>query len=268
MNLYFLFIIILFMFGAAIGSFTSVLIYRLHSDKNGIFRGRSHCPECETQLQPFDLLPIVSFLTLRGKCRYCNKEISYMYPLLELITGALFVLLFLKFPFVDSALHFSGTLLSLYLLYAFYVFVLVFSFFFDLRYLKVADEILLPGILVGLLATIATPLTPHIIDALLGAGVAIVFFGLQIFLSKGTWVGLGDLRIGAFMGVILGWKLMLVALFVSYMMGSVISLFIIIREKKMFGIKIPFAPMLVTGTLVTIFLGEEIIGWYLQTFAL
>lgn len=260
----FSFSLLLFILGAAVGSFTSVVIYRLHHQKRGIFRGRSACPECETKLAPLDLVPIVSYLTLRGKCRYCSKEISYMYPLLEILAGFIFVLLFFKFPFADNALHFSGTLLNLYLLYAFYTFILLFTFFFDLHYLKVSDEILLPAILIGLIATIAQPLTPHIFDALIGAGIGIAFFGLQILVSKGTWVGLGDLRVAAFMGVILGWKLMVVALFLSYLMGSVVSLGIVIRKKKFMGVKIPFAPFLVAGTFVTIFFGEAILAWYLR----
>lgn len=258
------FSIVLFLLGAAVGSFTSVVIYRLHSHRKGIFRGRSSCPECETKLAPLDLVPILSYLTLRGKCRYCSKEISYMYPLLEVLTGFIFVLLFFKFPFVDNALHFSGSLSGLYFLYAFYSFVLIFTFFFDFHYLKVSDEILLPAILIGLIATIAQPLTPHIFDALIGAAIAVAFFGLQILISKGTWVGLGDLRVGAFMGVVLGWKLTLVALFLSYLIGSVVSLFIIIRRRKFVGVKIPFAPFLVTGTFVAVFFGEAILAWYLR----
>ncbi|MBI2638485.1 prepilin peptidase [Candidatus Peregrinibacteria bacterium] len=258
------FLVVLFIIGAAVGSFTSVVIYRLHHKKKGILSGRSSCTNCEAELKPLDLIPIVSFLTLRGKCRYCSKEISYMYPLLELVTGGLFTLLFLKYPFFNDALQFSSMHFGMYLLYAFYIFVLVFTFFFDLHYLKVSDEILLPAILIGLIATIATPLTPHIWDALVGAAIAVVFFGAQYLISKGTWIGLGDLRIGAFMGVILGWKLTIVGLFLSYLIGSFVSIFIIVRKKKFLGVKIPFAPLLVTGTLVAVFFGDMILEWYLR----
>lgn len=255
---------ILFIFGAAIGSFTSVVIYRLHTKEQGIFRGRSSCTSCKTELKPLDLVPILSYLVLRGKCRYCSKEISYMYPMLELITGALFAILFFKFQFVDANFAFSEKMLGMYVLYAFYTFVLVFTFFYDLHYLKVSDEILLPAILIGLIATLATPLTPHFINALIGAGIGIAFFGLQILVSRGTWVGLGDLRVGTFMGVILGWKLMIVALVLSYFIGSIISIFVAIKQKKFYGVKVPFAPFLVTGTFLTIFFGEEILEWYLN----
>lgn len=252
----------LFIFGAAIGSFISVLIYRIHAKKRGIFQGRSACQQCETKLAPLDLIPIASFLVLRGKCRYCSKDISYMYPLLELVSGALFVLLFFKFPFANSALQFSGNLLGLYLLHAFYAGILIFTFFYDLKYLKVADEILLPGILIGLIATLM-PGTPLFIDALLGAALSLAFFGIQILVSRGEWVGYGDLRVGAFMGVILGWKLMIVALFLSYFVGSFVAVIIALRKKKFMGVKIPFAPMLVTGTLLALFFGNDLLEWYL-----
>ncbi|MEK9132626.1 MAG: prepilin peptidase [Patescibacteria group bacterium] len=258
-------IVALFIIGAAVGSFTSVVIYRLHTKKRGILRGRSACPGCDKTLQPLDLIPVLSYLALRGKCRYCSKEISYMYPLLEIISGTLFACLFLKFPFLNDALQFSGTDFGVYLLYAFYTFVLVFTFFYDLHYLKIADEILLPAILIGLIATIATPLTPHFADALIGAAAGAAFFGIQILLSHGKWVGLGDLRLGAFMGVILGWKLLIVALVISYLSGSVVALMIVAKTKKFFGVKIPFGPLLVTGTFVAIFFGNDLFNWYLKS---
>lgn len=264
MLLTFLILAFLFILGAAVGSFTSVVIYRLHSRKKGIFRGHSACTNCERELKLLDLIPIVSYLTLRGKCRYCSKEISYMYPLLELVSGSLFALLFLKFPFFNNALQLSETQFWLYMLYAFYTFVLIFTFFFDLHYLKVSDEILLPAILIGLIATLGTPATPHFLDAIFGMALAIAFFGLQILISRGTWIGLGDLRIGAFMGVILGFKLLIVALVLSYLIGSIVAIFVAVRKQKLRGVKIPFAPLLVTGTFVTMFFGEQIAAWYLR----
>lgn len=259
-----LIIALLAILGAIIGSFTSVFIYRLHEKKHSIVRGRSMCPQCETVLKPLDLIPIASYLALRGKCRYCSKEISYMYPLLELVSAALFALLFLKFPFLNNQLQFSGAMFGLYALHSFYLFVLIFTFFFDLHYLKVADEILLPAILIALLATLAAPATPHFFDSLLGIGIGIAFFGIQYILSKGTWIGLGDLRVGAFMGAMLGWKFMLVALALSYFIGSAVSIIVALKKGKLFGVKIPFAPFLVTGTIVTLFWGNEILDWYLS----
>lgn len=260
----YLILVALFILGSGIGSFTSVVIYRLHSQKKGIIRGRSLCPHCNKQLKPLDLVPIFSYLSLRGKCRYCNKEISYMYPLIELVTGGLFVLLFFLFPFADSILNFSTVQLALYGLYAFYTFVLVFSFFFDLHYMKVSDEILLPAILIGLIATIGYPQTPHIFDALIGAAIPLAFFSLQILVSKGKWIGAGDLRIGAFMGIILGWQMVILALFLSYLLGSVAGILVALKKGQLRGVKIPFAPLLVSGTFLTIFFGNDLLSWYLR----
>ncbi len=188
-----------------------------------------------------------------------------MYPLLEFFSGFLFAFLYLKFPFFDGVtLHLSSVQLGLYLLYAFYTFVLLFTFFYDLHYLKVADEVLLPAILIGLIATLAAPLTPHFFDALLGGAIAAGFFGLQYLVSKGKWVGMGDARVGGFMGVILGWKMVIVALFLSYIFGSIASIFIAMKKKKLAGVKIPFAPFLVLGTFAVIFFGEDILGLYLR----
>lgn len=263
MALIILYYIALFIFGAALGSFISVVIYRLHKGEKGIFTGRSHCPQCKKELEVPDLIPILSYLTLRGQCRYCSKEISYMYPMLEAVTGAVFALLFAKFQFADSALNFSGMHFGLYALYGFYAFVLIFTFFYDLKYMEIADQILLPGIIIALIATLGFPLTPHIIDALIGAAIGTAFFAVQYGLSGGKWVGLGDLRVGAFMGAILGWKFLLVALFISYITGSIASIFIIAQKKKLLGVKVPLAPFLVIGTFATIFFGEEILKWYL-----
>lgn len=268
MQLQIFFVLALFILGAAVGSFTSVVIYRMHKGEKGIFRGRSKCTNCETQLNPLDLVPIASYLVLRGKCRYCSKAISYMYPTLEVVSGAIFALLFWKFPFVDGAMNFSSPFVGMYALYAFYAFVLIFTFFYDLHYLEVSDEIMLPAILVAFIVTLAAPLTPNFVDALLGALVGAAFFGIQYLVSKGTWIGLGDLRIGAFMGAIFGLKLVIVALFVSYILGSVVALIISVRKRKLVGVKIPFAPILVTGTFITIFFGTNILTWYIKLLGL
>lgn len=259
------YLITLFIFGTALGSFLSVVIYRLHHREKGIFKGRSHCVECRTPLQAKDLIPLISYITLRGKCRYCTKEISYMYPLLELVSGGLYALFFLKFPFFDEFLNFDGVLLIQYLLFGIYTFILLFTFFFDLHYRHVADEILLPAILLGLVATLV-PGSPHIIDALIGLVIPVVFFGAQFVLSRGTWIGSGDLRVGAFMGVILGWKLVIVSLVLSYIIGSIVSILVAVKKHQFYGVKIPFAPFLVTGTFLTIFFGEKILRWYLSGF--
>ncbi len=260
--------VLLFILGAAAGSFISVVIYRIHRSAKTIITGRSKCPHCEETVSVRDLIPIASYLILRGKCRNCSKEISYTYPLLELMTGLVFVLLFFKYPFLDNALIFSLENIGLYLLYGFYSLILIFTFFYDVQYLAVSDEVLLPAILIALIATFAAPLTPTFFDALFGGALAAGFFALQSLISRGKWVGLGDIRVGAFMGVILGWQLTLLALFAAYIIGSIFSLRIILKTKEWHGIKIPFAPFLVTGSFIALFWGDFLINWYLRSLGL
>jgi leader peptidase (prepilin peptidase) / N-methyltransferase len=262
MTLTILYLAVLFIIGAAVGSFISVLVYRLHHGKSGIVKGRSKCPKCDANIPAKDLIPLLSYIALRGKCRDCNKDISFLYPLIELVTGGLFVVLFLKFTFVDENLVFDGGTSLLYAFHAVIAFILSFTFFFDLKYKHVADEMLIPGILLALLATLI-PGQPNILDALLGLSIPVALFGVQYILSRGAWIGAGDLRVGALMGILLGWQLVIVALIFSYVAGSIISIFVALRTKKIRGVQVPFAPFLVTGTYLALFFGEGVIQWYL-----
>lgn len=258
-----LFILIIgFLLGTCIGSFMSVAIPRLKNGEKGIIRGRSKCPHCQKNLKASDLIPLLSFTLLRGRCRFCQKKISAFYPIIELITGLIFVFIIRKFAPLqftqDSVIPWVTTLL-----YFIYSSILIFTFFYDLKYMEISDHILLPGIILALTATILKT-TPNIIDALIGAAIPLFFFGLQIFISKGAWMGGGDLRIGAFIGLILGWKLVMVALILSYILGAFLSMGLILGKRATLKTAIPFAPLLVTGTFLTIFFGENFLQWYLQ----
>ena len=266
--MYFLVAAFCFILGAAIGSFLSVVIHRLPKKEKGILKGRSHCPQCRQKLKVRDLIPILSYLTLYGRCRYCGKRIPIIYPLLEITTALAFFFAF----HVSHILSFSATanlhefnLLQLpYLILLFIYFgILIFTFFYDILYLEVADRVLVPGIILALTATIL-PQTPHVVDALLGALIGFSFFGLQILISKGKWLGGGDLRIALFMGLILGWKMLILGLILSYFVGSIISIIVIITKKGGLKTRIPFAPFLVIGTVLALFYGQTILNWYLN----
>jgi leader peptidase (prepilin peptidase)/N-methyltransferase len=234
--------------GLILGSFLSVVIYRIRHEKPGLIMGNSACPKCNKKLGPQDLIPVFSYIFLMGKCRQCNEPIPWHYPVLELSTGLLFL-----------AIGMAGfTPLWLYL---FYGLVLIFIFFYDLLYLEVPDIISIPAIAIAVLGTLATG-TTNFIDGLLGASVIVGFFLLQIILSKGKWLGGGDLRIGAFIGFVLGFQLTILATFLAYLIGATISLILLALGKVSRKTMIAFGPFLVFGTLIALFYGHPIIDWY------
>jgi prepilin signal peptidase PulO-like enzyme (type II secretory pathway) len=244
------FYLMLFVLGLVFGSFLSVMIHRIHTGKGGIIFGTSQCPHCKKKLGPAELIPVFSYLIQGGKCKKCKKMISWHYPTLELSAGLLFL-----------AMGLVG--LAPLPLYLFYGLVLIFIFFYDILYLEIPDHIMFPAIIVAFFAAFL-PETLDIKDALIGAAILLIFFAAQILLSKGKWLGGGDLRIGAFMGLILGWQLTLLATFSSYIIGSVISVGLLASGQVSRKTMIAFGPFLVLGTLVALFYGPQLIDWYLK----
>lgn len=243
-------ILLLFVLGLLVGSFLSVLIYRFHTGESGWVGGRSMCPHCHKKLSAKELIPVISYFYQGGKCRKCKKKISWHYPLLEISTGLIFV-----------AVGMAGlTPLPLYLVFAS---ILTFIFFYDLLYLEIPDEVMIPSIVIAFLGTFLQT-SVSVWDGLLGAGVLVLFFLVQIILSRGRWLGGGDLRIGAFMGLILGFKLSLLALFIGYLIGAIVSMLLIATGKATRKTMIAFGPFLVLGTFVGLFFGKELIEWYLN----
>ncbi len=260
--------LIIFYAGAALGSFISVVVYRTKHKLPGIFVGRSACPHCKQQLAVVDLLPIVSYLTLGGRCRYCKESLAPHYLLLEIVTGLVMAALYLKFPFVLYTMTapytlFDATLLWEFLRYGLVSLVLLGIFFFDLMYQEIPDSFSLTGIVLALLGNIALT-SPSILDLTIGAAAGGLFFYLQLLVSRGTWVGTGDIILGILMGTLLGWKLLLIALFLSYIIGAVVSLWLLAAKKATRKTKIPFAPFLVTGTILTILFGQQLLNWYMS----
>lgn len=273
----FLFYLLVFIFGAAVGSFLGVVVDRLGS-KESIWKGRSHCDHCRHILQPLDLIPIFSFFLLRGKCRYCHKKLSWFYPLIELLTGTSYV-------FASLVIFTSQGLLSFQLRYELlllYYFVLsaalIVIFFADLRYgiipFKAVSVAFFTTVLwYFLLPTLSfTPLTskllglqtnlPSIAGSTLGAG---GFFFLIFIVTKGRGMGFGDVIYAFLMGFILGFPKIFLGLYLAFVTGAVVSLLLVAMKKKKFkGGTIPFGPFLVLGTLVSSLFGNLIINFILR----
>jgi len=259
------FFAIFFVLGTIIGSFLNVVIFRMNTQKSffGSFGGRSACMSCKNKLTWYELVPLFSFLGLRGRCRTCKSKISIQYPLVELVTGLIFALLFLKFEniFFSSGFVFFIT----YLYYAVIFSILIVITVYDLRH-KIIPDIL--SFVFGALAFIGLFFfhsngiywyIPSIMDFLSGLLIALPFAFFWL-VSGGRWMGLGDAKLAIGIGWMLGLSGALSSLTIAFYFGAIVGLFLIIFS-KIYGWKykmkseIPFAPFLVLGT-VLVFLFE------------
>ncbi len=229
------------------------------------------CPHCRKTLHARDLIPVLSFLMTKGKCRFCKKKISLHYLLLEVTTGILFILVYRTFPFMLateswSIISIDGSLLLSCISQWITSVFLVGIFFYDLQYMEIPDAFLFPLIVITLLSSLLGG--KSIMDLAIALGIAVIFFGGQHFISGGKWLGEGDVYLAVSMAFLFGWKLFLVAIIVTYLIGSFLGISLILFKKLKKNTKIPFGPFMVLGTLTTFYLGEEILQWYLTLLSL
>lgn len=248
---------LVFVFGLAIGSFLNVIIYRLAEGGSIVF-DRSRCPHCGHALSWYELVPLVSFFIQRAKCRQCHAPISWQYPLVEAATGILFLCIYY---FLPAYYHTWETG------YLFFVFSsLLVIFVFDLKYYIIPNGVVYPliGIVLAHMAWGGGFFPPQypIISALVVSG----FFLALYLVSRGTWIGFGDVKYGIFMGLFLGFPLIVVGWFVSYVLGAFIGGAMIMMHRKGLKSEIPFGPFLIIGTSIAYFFGSDIIQWYLTIF--
>ncbi|MCK9186632.1 prepilin peptidase [Candidatus Gracilibacteria bacterium] len=255
-----------FILGTILGSFLSVVIYRTKTDKPGMVLGRSICPFCKKKLKFRYLIPVLSWLFLRGKCGYCGKKIGVHYLALEIITGLIFLATFLNFNFIDikfDQLFLNYEMLKLWIFYTIEFLFLTAIFFYDLQYKEIPDRFSLTAIVIAIAGNLLFGTVTPINMAIGGASI-FLFFALQFLLSNGKWIGGGDLRLGLLIGILLGWEKGLVALTIAYIVGAILSLVLMGMKKLDRKSQIPFGPFLITGTLVAFFFGKQILDWYLN----
>lgn len=290
-------IVFILALGLAVGSFVNVVSLRLPRGLS-IVKRRSRCPECRHPLAWYDLIPILSFGLLRGRCRYCQTKIGWQYPLVELGTALLVVLAASEVAFPgwqEVPIWVSGVEL-LYVLLV--VGALVSLFVTDLRFGLLPDRIVLPVAGAVLLYRIFTTTyqlgglyfrlkndvgglgpflllqTPFFEERVwmeiqglgwvVGGGVLVsLFFYLLTVATKGRGMGLGDVKLGMLIGLVVGWPEVWAAVFLAFSVGALVSVVLLVTGRKRFGETVPFGPFLVAGTLVSWFWGGEILGWYL-----
>ena len=298
------FVFLGFALGVILGSFAKAIADRSLSDKS--FLGRSYCPACKKGLKWYDLVPIISSLYLQGKCRYCHKKFGIEYLVVEVLMGLLIGFLFFQIHFSvgtaspSDVLQFSILIFEL-IFKTFFITVLAILFLTDLKTMLIPDRVIIPAIIFSFISLTVISiykvwflyygLSAHSVGKFLlpgysdyfvrhavlisqplwggvATGLAIAgFFLALIIITRGKGMGGGDVKLGAFLGLGLGFPGGILATVLSFLIGAIFSLIAIILGRKKFGDHLPFGPFLVLGSLIALFWGEQIINWYL-TFSL
>jgi leader peptidase (prepilin peptidase)/N-methyltransferase len=270
-------IIFLVLLGLCLGSFVNALVWRLHEQsqtKNAkklrelsVLHGRSVCPHCNHQLKAIDLIPVLSWLSLKGKCRYCKKAISRQYPLVELLTAGLLVLSYVVWPYTLQG--WSGPEIAIFGLWTAILTGFVALTVYDLRWYTLPNKIVFPltalGVaFVGLLAITYQDIN-IVGEAILGMGVIFGLFYLLFQVSKEKWIGGGDVKLAVLLGLLAGGFMeVLLLLFLASVCGTLYSVILATLGKQKLSrkLQIPFGPFLIAATIIVVLFGLDIINWY------
>lgn len=242
--------VFIFILGLVIGSFLNVCIYRIPMEESIAFPP-SHCAKCEHNLSPLDLIPVLSYIFLRGSCRYCNEKISIRYPLIESLNGILYLLIYLKFGLTLIALKYC-ILVS--------ILIVIGMIDYDTQFVFTSTTIFGGIIAVTFIVIQAVVYKSGVIDLILGGAIGFGIIGLIVFFTKG--MGEGDIEIAAVCGLFLGIKGISLGLFLAIILGGIAGIIVLALKLKKAKEKIAFGPFIAIGTLVSMLWGVEIIKIY------
>jgi len=269
-------ILIFLVLGLIVGSFLNVVVYRLNVAET-LVMDRSKCPHCKTVIAWYDNIPVISFILLKFRCRNCKEKISFQYPLVEIFTGLVFVLVGQRYFNLNdtttwaTAIYYLGIASSL-----------ITIFVYDFLYMEIPGLVLWPAIGwavafnlffdwgrledgIGGQGGIGV-LESSVYSGTLGAAAAFAFFFLMVAISKEKWMGMGDAYLVILLGFILGWPEILLGLMLAFSIGAIVGIALIFFKKKNMNSQIPFAPFLVLGTIITMFWYGQILDWYMNLF--
>ncbi len=241
--------------GLLVGSFLNVVIFRLREAESLVF-GSSKCQKCQTQIKAYDLVPVISFIILGGRCRACREKISIQYPIVEGLTALLFALSYYVYG-----------LSWMSVLSAFTLSLLLVIVVFDLRELMVPEVLswLLFGMaLIGMILLNYDKIGSVILGGLVSGGV----IALLVFISRGKWMGDGDIKIALAIGLFLSFPAAIFSVFASFISGAVVGTVLIAMKRKSGKDRLPFTPFLLFGLVASMLWGQRIIDWYLGRFIL
>ncbi len=247
-------IVVLALLGAAIGSFLNVCIYRLPRRESLVWPA-SHCTSCGRTLSWYENVPVIGWLALRGRCRTCGERISIVYPIVEVVTAAVFVAGYLIYGWTP--------LLAVRLLFACAMIVL---FVIDLQHHILPNVITIPGIVIGFLFSLFLP--PGWLSSLLGIvlGGGVLYAVMEAYARARGFegLGMGDVKMLAMIGAFLGWQLMLLTLILGSFLGSLIGLALMAAKRGGMRTALPFGTFLAIGALASAVAGDAILDWYLR----
>ncbi len=266
----FLFItILLFVLGTVIGSFVNVVMYRTIAGESWV-HGRSHCEQCKRKIHWYDNIPLLSFIVLRGKCRFCQTPISISHPVIEFLTGTLFVWWYwggsLFFKLTNQPFHYAQPLFWLTVGVLFLI-----IFFTDAFYMLIPDEAVIVLAVLTFIYRVALTLygvmqMGDFLRTLLAAGACGLFFFSLWFFTKGKGMGFGDVKLAIPFGLLLGWPNVLVGIFVAFVSGAIVGVTLVIGRKKKLKQAVPFGPFMILGMVVALLWGSSLLHWYLHLF--
>jgi leader peptidase (prepilin peptidase) / N-methyltransferase len=275
--------VLLFVFGAAVGSFLNVVIHRVPREQSIVFPN-SNCPKCGTAIRAYDNIPILSWLMLRGRCRGCNEPIALRYPAVELLTGALWLLVFWQVgftPMLPAALAFVSAIVALMFIDAEHMIlpnVITYPFFLIVILLRVIFPIAFAADYFGDMAN--APMAglaefPRWIVSLAAAGLGALAGGGSLWLVGEVWkrlrgveaMGLGDVKMMLGVGAFIGWRLSFLTIFFAAFTGAIVGIvFIAMQKDRTMQARIPFGIFLGIGAIVCLLFGDAIIAWYVNSF--
>lgn len=258
------FAVALFFVGLCLGSFVNAAVWRIKNKKDLVI-ARSECTKCHYKLGWMDLIPVLSWVMLRGKCRRCHKPISIQYPLVELAVAAFFLISLAFWPYgFDSVNHLLQ--FAIWLLAGVGLTIL---FVYDMKWLILPDKVVFPVIGLGIGMTVlkgleATSISAFLIDVVLSLFILSGFYLILFVFSKGKWVGFGDIKLGVALALLLcSWQLSLLAFFLANLIGTLVFAPALTTGKLKRTAHIPFGPFLIAGFLIAGLFGQAIIDWYL-----
>lgn len=254
----FFYYVLIFVLGSAFGSFLNVVVDR--SIRGQSIMGRSYCDWCRAKLSTIDLIPIASFVALGARCRRCKRPLSWQYPIVESLTGILFVLTFF------SIVNFGQFSLITLIYYLFLICVMVVVGVMDLKFYLIPTAFVFAASLISLFYNYFFLSSYFFIDHVVAAFGAAIFFALIVLVTLGRGMGEGDIFLGFLIGMVLGIEQTILALFSAFTVGAIVALSLVVLGKKKFGQAVPFGPFLIFGFFISLFLGNVLREWYLMLY--